>query len=295
MKRIYTLVLTTLSLTLLMNGYSMIQVDSAESLDIRVMTFNIRTGYAEDGENHWNLRKEFVCDVIRQHAPDVLGVQEAVRFQLDEINQRLPEYSEAGIGRDGGDKGEYSAILYRKKQFDVDESGTFWLSDTPAKPSAPWGNSYLRICTWARLIDKQTTRPFYIYNTHLDHQSQPAREKGARLIMKRIAERTHKDPFVLTGDFNAGENNPVIGYLKGTGSFADPTPIPVVDSFRILHPDEKVVGTGHWFSGEVGGEKIDYIFIPPDAHALEAAIVRTNRHGRYPSDHYPVTAQLLFK
>jgi endonuclease/exonuclease/phosphatase family metal-dependent hydrolase len=295
MKRIYSLALAALSLTLLMTAYSMIQKEPASPLDLRVMTFNIRTGYAKDGENHWSLRKEFVCDVIRQSSPDVLGVQEACRFQLDEFNQRLPEYGEVGIGRDGGTEGEYSAILYRKKRFDVDESGTFWLSDTPTEPSAHWGHHYRRICTWARLIDKQSARPFYVYNTHMDHQSQPAREKGVRLIMERIAERTHQDPFFLTGDFNAGEDNPAIGYLKGAGTFEEPTPIPVVDSFRILHPDEKVVGTGHWFSGNVDGPKIDYIFVPPHTRTLEATIVRTNRNGRYPSDHYPVTGQLRFE
>ncbi len=295
MKRIYPLVLATWSLTLLMTGYSMIQQETVRPLDMRVMTFNIRTGHAKDGENRWSLRRAFVGDVIRQYSPDVIGVQEAFRFQLDELKQRLPEYGEVGTGRDGGTKGEYAAILYRKKRFDVDESGTFWLSDTPEEPSAHWGNHYLRICTWARLIDKQSARPFYVYNTHMDHQSQPAREKGAQLIMRRIAGRLHQDPFVLTGDFNAGEDNPVIAYFKGTGTFTNPTPIPVVDSFRILHPEEKVVGTGNRFSGYVDGPKIDYIFAPPDTRALEATIVRTNRNGRYPSDHYPVTSQLRFE
>jgi len=222
----------------------------------------------------------------------VLGVQEAYRFQLDEFNKRLPEYDEVGIGRDGGSKGEHSSILYRKKRFSVDESGTFWLSDTPTKPSAHWGNRYRRICTWARLVDKKTARSFYVYNTHMDHQSQRARENGIQLIMKYIEERTHQDPFVLTGDFNAREDNPVIRYLKGTGTLADQTPIPVVDSFRVLHPDEKVVGTGSRFTGYMTGPKIDYIFITPDTHVSEATIVRTRRDGRYPSDHYPVTAQL---
>ena len=290
MKKIYCLALITLALP--DAGYCMSPLEKAEPLDIRVMTFNIRTGLAEDGENGWDLRKAFVCDVIRQYAPDVLGVQEACRFQLDAFNEHLPEYGEVGIGRDGGTKGEYSAILYRKQRFEVDDSGTFWLSDTPAVPSAHWGNPYRRICTWARFTDKKSARAFYVYNTHLDHQSQQAREESVKLIIKHIKARTHRDPFVLTGDFNAGEDNPVIGYLKGTAAFSDPTPIPLVDSFRMLHPAEKVVGTGNGFKGQQDGPKIDYIFITQDTCTLEAAIVKTTREGRTPSDHYPVTAQL---
>ena len=293
MKKIYRPAL--IALALLNAGYCISPPEQAKPLDIRVMTFNIRTGFAEDGENHWDLRKEFVCDVIRQYAPDVLGVQEACRFQLDEFNKQLPEYGEVGIGRDGDTQGEYSAILYRKQRFEVDASGTFWLSNTPAVPSVYWGNHYRRICTWARLIDKESARAFYVYNTHLDHRSQLSREESVKLIMKRLNDRPHPNPFVLLGDFNAGENNPAIGYLMGTRVLTDPTPIPLVDSFRMLHPSEKVVGTGNEFSGISNGPKIDYIFAEPKTRALEATIIRTNRNDRYPSDHYPVTAQLRFE
>ena len=284
-----------IALSALSSGCTTIPATNAPTVDIRVMTFNIRNGRANDGDNRWDLRKEFVCDVIRDYAPAVLGVQEAYRFQLDEFNKRLPEYSEVGIGRDGGSRGEHSSILYLQERFRVDESGTFWLSDTPTKPSAHWGNRYRRVCTWVRLIDKETAQPFYVYNTHMDHQSQRAREEGAQLIMKRIQERTQPDPFILMGDFNAAESNPVIRYLKGTGKLTSDTPVPVIDSWRVLHPDEKVVGTGSRFTGHLDGPKIDYIFVTPDTHVSEATIVRTSRNGRYPSDHYPVTAHLSLR
>jgi endonuclease/exonuclease/phosphatase family metal-dependent hydrolase len=267
----------------------------ADGIDLRVMTFNIRNGLAQDGDNHWRNRKAFVCDVIRQCSPDVLGVQEAYRFQLDEFNQSLPQYGEIGVGREGGVKGEYSAILYRKARFDVDESGTFWLSDTPEKPSITWGNACVRICTWARLTDKISRRSFYVYNTHLDHVSQPSREKSVRLIMKRVQQRQHPDPLILTGDFNAGEGNPVVGYLKAAGKSPDRCPVPLVDSFRAVHPDAQTPGTSSGFQGRTDGPKIDYIFITPDSQAIEADIVRTSRDGRYPSDHFPVTARLRLK
>jgi endonuclease/exonuclease/phosphatase family metal-dependent hydrolase len=278
-----------------LSAATMNRAEKAKSLDLRAMTFNIRNGRAKDGENRWELRKEFVCDVIRDYAPDVLGVQEAFRFQLDEFNKRLPEYGEVGIGRDGASKGEYTSILYLKKRFDVDESGTFWLSDTPTKPSAHWGNRYRRVCSWARLIDKKSARAFYVYNTHMDHESQRARENGAQLIMKTIMARTQPDPFILMGDFNASESNPVITYLKGDGKLAEQSPIPVVDSWRIMHPNEKVAGTSNRFNGYLGSSKIDYIFVMPGTHVSKASIVRTNRDGRWPSDHYPVTAELSLR
>ena len=269
--------------------------ETAGGLDLQIMTFNIRNGRANDGENDWIRRNLFVSDVIDQYSPDVLGIQEAFRFQLDELTQRLPEYGLVGIGRDSGTAGEYSAILYQKKRFDVSESGTFWLSDTPAKPSRHWGSACLRICTWAHFTDRASKRSFYVYNTHLDHESQQAREKGVQLIMKYIEERTHQDPFVLTGDFNADEDNPVFENLKGIESSVSPAGTELVDSFRMLHPNKKPAGTFHDFRGGLDGPKIDYILVTPDTRTLEASIVTINRNGCYPSDHFPVTAQLRFE
>ena len=266
------------------------------SVELKVMTFNIRNGRAKDGVNNWNLRQDFVSDVIREYSADILGVQEAYRFQMDHLKKDFPDYEQVGIGRDGGEKGEYSAILYRKERFLAIDSGTFWLSDTPKKPSVSWGNRYRRICTWVRLIEKKSQRTFYVYNTHLDHQSQPAREKSVRLIIKRIQERECDGPFILTGDFNAGEDNSVVKFLKGEGQAADSNPLTLIDSFRVVHPDKKVVGTGNGgFKGNRDGPKIDYIFVAPKSTVNKANIDTINKAGRYPSDHYPVTADITLK
>ena len=182
--------------------------------DLKVMTFNFRYATSRDGDNRWENRKEFVANVIRDYVPDVLGVQEALRSQLDDVIKHLPEYTEVGIGRDGGTKGEYSAILYRTNRFDLTASGTFWLSETPGKPSQDWGSACRRICTWAQLTDKKTKQSFYFYNTHLDHYSKEAQLKGAQLIMKHAKERSSKAPIILTGDLNVGEDDPVITFLN---------------------------------------------------------------------------------
>ena len=265
---------------------------SANAFELRVMSFNIRYGSAGDGENRWPNRKEMVFDVIRRQSSDVVGLQEALRFQIDEIRKALPVYGEIGVAReDGRTDGEYSAILFRADRFGVGEAGTFWLSDTPdVVGSSHWGNACVRICTWARLIENDSGKAFYIFNTHLDHVSQPSREKSAVLLARRIASRNHKDPFVVTGDFNAGENNPVVTYL--TGKTAAETPVVLVDAFRVLHPEVKDVRTSHSFRGGRQGHKIDYVLAQPSALAIEAQILYDNIDGRYPSDHYPVTARL---
>ena len=97
------------------------------------------------------------------------------------------------------------------------------------------------------------------------------------------------------GDLNAAEDNPVIAYLNGTEDLRGNSPVTAVDTFRVIHPDEKTVGTFNGFEGRADESKIDYIFVSPGFHTLDADIVRTHRKGRYPSDHFPVTAHIRFE
>jgi len=285
----------TLSAVLMADSGFVSDPGKKQILKVTVMSFNIRNSGAHDGENSWSNRKKQVCDIISHHSPDVIGLQEPFRDQIDDIRKMLPEYDKIGVGRDGKKKGEYSAIFYRVKRFKVEKSDTFWLSSTPGKPSKSreWGNDCIRICTWAHFIERESGQSFYMYNTHLDHKSQLSREKSIRLIMTHIQKRKHLDPFVLTGDFNVGEGNSIIKYLKGE-NIADHSPITLVDTFRVLYPDEKVVGTYNDFVGKSKGSKIDYIFVDASTHTLSASIIRTQKGGRYPSDHYPIIAALYF-
>jgi endonuclease/exonuclease/phosphatase family metal-dependent hydrolase len=259
--------------------------DAAEPL--KVMSFNIRYGTAPDGENHWTLRRDFLFDVVREQDADLIGLQEALDSQIREIVEAVPLYAVVGVGRDDGmAKGEYTAILVRKDRFHVAEAGTFWFSYTPSVPgSTSWGNRITRICTWARLIDRDGT-PFWIYNVHLDHQSQPSRERSADLLRHRIEARSSPtEPVIVTGDFNAGEENAAVKTMIAEKAF--------VDTFRVVHPNEKQVVTFNGFKMEtIDGPKIDYVFVRPETEVLSAEIVRTSRDGRYPSDHFPVTARI---
>jgi endonuclease/exonuclease/phosphatase family metal-dependent hydrolase len=265
------------------------QATPAEPL--RVVSFNIRYGTAEDGENEWPKRREMLFEVTRGLDADVAGLQEALAFQIDEIEAAVPGYAAIGVGRDDAARvGEYTAILFRTSRFRVADAGTFWFSDTPEVPaSRSWGNRITRICTWARLIDR-SGRGFYVFNLHLDHESQPSREQSVALLARRIAGRAFSsEPVVVTGDFNAGERNPAMAALVST---PDPASR-FVDTFRVLHPAATEVGTFSGFEfGKTDGEKIDYVFVQPGTEVLSAEIVRTSRDSRYPSDHFPVAATI---
>ena len=269
-----------------------------EPLD--VMSFNIRYGTARDGENQWSARRTALFDVIRTQDSDVIGLQEALDFQIDEILAAVPGYAVVGVGRDdGARKGEYAAILFRPDRLQVAEAGTFWFSDTPSVvASKSWGNNVTRICTWARFIDRDG-RAFWHFNVHLDHESQPSRERSTRLLLERIEARPFPgEPVVVTGDFNVGETNPAMLTLTSQ----PPSDRPLVqamrlrDTFRVLHAAERTVGTFTGFKfGQVEGDKIDYILVEPSTEVLGAAIVRTSSNDRYPSDHFPVTARIRLR
>jgi len=159
LKRILFLWLHLLFLSIF-TGCLFLQASDQGSSDLRVMSFNIRNSYAKDGENHWEGRKDLVYSVIRDYAPDVLGLQEANSFQLKELSNEFPEYGKVGEGSMGGAKGQYSAILFLKKRFKLTDSGSFWLSETPTEPSKSWGSAHHRICTWVGLLIVSLNKPF---------------------------------------------------------------------------------------------------------------------------------------
>lgn len=272
--------------------------DDTTGLSLRIMSFNIRTGSAADGDNSWEYRKEQLGDCVVSQSPDLLGLQESQPFQSEWLTHflsrqhdsgRSPEYASFGRTREvDPTQGEAMTIFYRKDRFEriAEDTGTFWLSETPEEPgSASWDTACRRIVTWSRF--RSLERPnceFYYYNTHLDHISKEARRKGAILIIDRILGRQVPSvPAFLTGDFNCGESSDPIQAIREGG---------LVDTFRVVHPDATDVGTFHGFSGKAGKDKIDYIFTTPDVHVTSAEILRTHRDGRYPSDHFPLTADI---
>ena len=260
-------------------------VQDADQPDpIRVMSFNIRYATANDGENRWELRKQMVIETIEEHAPQILGVQEALASQVDLLADALPRMEVLGQGRRGGRDGEFSALLVDRERFEVEAHGDFWLSPTPNEVgSAGWDAALPRMCTWAVLRDRETDQLIRVLNTHFDHRGSRARLESASVLIRQ-AGLGDDLPLIVTGDLNAGEDSPPLSRLRDGG---------LRDSFRAAHPDAENVGTFHGFRGRVGGNKIDYVLVDSRWQVTAAEILRDNEDGRYPSDHFPVFAELV--
>ncbi len=265
---------------------------ATEPAPLRVLTFNLRyINSGDTGNRTWTARRDQVGAVVAKDQSDIIGIQEGFRSMLDDLQARVPGYVEIGGGReDGLAKGEYSALLVKADRFTIQESGTFWLSDTPeVVGSRTWGNQVVRICTWAKLYDRASKRSIHVFNTHLDHQTPLARQKGVELILERMKATGSQGPFILTGDLNAKPDESLHAAIKGD-------PHQLSDVWATLHPNAPLEesGTCHPFNGQCNGARIDYIYASKSFGCADSQILRDNLDGVYPSDHFPVRATLTF-
>ena len=261
-----------------------------EENQVKVASFNIRVGKFNMFSDSWSQRRDRVIKTLADEQSDVVGLQEALEFQVDEIHKALPQYQVYAVGRgDGKESGETCAILYRKDRFMKVDSGTLWFSKHPDKPGSKFfGTVFPRICSWVRLADLDTAKCFYVYNLHLDSLSQSAREKSVEVLARQIAIRKHPDPFVVMGDFNMEIDNPAMAYLK---QFKYQAPYShLQDTWETLYPYRQDEGTMHHFRGTVSGPKIDHILVDKDCKIVAAKIDRRGFAGGYASDHFPVSA-----
>jgi endonuclease/exonuclease/phosphatase family metal-dependent hydrolase len=264
--------------------------------ELRIMSFNVRYGTADDGENDWQHRRALFLRTIDAFAPDLLGTQELLAFQADELRDHLKGYGFAGVGRDDGKrKGEFSGLFFRADRFELLDSGNFWLSEHPEKPgSVSWDSALTRIASWVKLRDKAQPqqRAILWLNTHWDHRGEVARVESAKLIRRQLLRlRDNPDMIVIvTGDLNSDEDSAPYPILLGR----DDPQLKLIDSYREVHPDRAPdEASFHAFKGTTAGSRIDFILHSDQLVATEATIDRTHdENGRYPSDHYPVTAIL---
>lgn len=267
---------------------------AAEAGAFRVVSFNVRTSTAKDGENAWPKRRDFLFAEIARLAPDLIGFQEVREDQHDAIIERMPNHAFVGVARDDGKrKGEWSMIGFRRERFENLGGGNFWLSETPeVAGSKSWDAALTRICTWVRLRDRVTQRTFLYANTHFDHKGVVAREKAAGVIAARVRELARDEPLILTGDLNVNEDTQAYAVIAKPA--ADGSAAWLIDSYREVHPQRvPEEASFHGFKGTRVGSRIDFIFHSRELKAIRATIERdVSSDGRYPSDHYPVTAVL---
>lgn len=265
-------------------------IGAALAQNLSALTYNLRYDTEADGDNRWDNRKEFLTAQLRFYRPDVFGTQEGLVHQLQFLKEGLKTYEYFGKGRDkGDDAGEFSAIFYNTETLKLMEEHTFWLSETPEVPSRGWDAALNRVCTYGLFKTREKKRSFYVFNVHLDHLGEEARKESVRLVLNRIqAINTKNLPVILMGDFNLEPGHEAILSLSKQMTDAH-----TLAGDPIFGPP----GTFNGFSlDEVVRRRIDYLFLSRGGFdLLRYGILTATLEGRYPSDHFPVFAELAFK
>lgn len=263
-------------------------------LELNVMTFNIRLDVPSDSLNSWQYRKDNAAEMVRMNDVDILGMQEVLLNQMNDLKERLPQYTAIGVGReDGADKGEFSPIFYKKDRFSAIESGTFWVSETPEVASSKgWDASYIRVATWAILKEKATGKEIFAINTHLDNDGLIARKEGGNLLLKKAEELGKGLPIVLTGDFNDTPQSEAIKNITDASKTNH-----LLDSKTIALKTSGTDWTFHNFGRLAESERplIDYIFVSKQIKVQDYVVLPDTLNGTFVSDHKPVLSKITIE
>ena len=280
----YTSVLLFLFIT---SNIEFISGQNEKILDLDLMTYNIRYAADKPEIHSWNNRRNGIIKSIS--GIDIAGLQEVLPVQVNDLTSNLPDYSITGRSREQNpEEGEGVPIIYKKDRFLLLYSGTFWLSDNPHIPgSNTWNAACNRIVTWGRFRDKQTGINFFVFNTHLDHISQHAREKSIQLILNTIRLMAPGSPVILMGDFNVEENNNVYKSIIDSG---------LKDTYREIKAASGSADlTYHGWQNETGLTRIDYVFVSSDFQVKNTQVIKKKENGIFPSDHFPVVTHIVLK
>jgi endonuclease/exonuclease/phosphatase family metal-dependent hydrolase len=258
-------------------------------IDLKIMSFNIRYGTADDGDNSWKHRKQTVVNTIKHYAPDIIGTQETLEYQADYIVEHLRNYRSFGIGRVNDGSGERMEIFYNKKVLTPITIGNFWLSTQPNLPgSKDWDSSLPRMASWAKFWHIESKQFIFYLNTHFDHLGVIARKEASRVIAEQVNLLAGDLPVIITGDFNAmGDTGEPWKELRNT--------------FNDTWLDAKEqIGPPFTFGGfeapkEGVTRRIDWIFYRGSFDIKKCETVLYNEDGRYPSDHYPIYSEMTLK
>ena len=274
---------------------------NAQSLYVGTYNMRLHLGIDEERGDCWAKRCQVICDQINFEHPDIFGTQELISDQVHDLLRSLDNYGYVGVARDDGkEAGEYAAILYDKNRLTLLDSGNFWLSETPDRPSMGWDAAYVRICTWGKYKDKDSRKIFFFFNLHMDHIGVVARREAAKLVVGRIKKMTGKYPMILTGDFNVDQTNEIYQIFTTSGILKD--------SYTVARLRFAENGTFNNFDPYMKTDsRIDHVFVSP-SFRVERYGILTNGYWtkneeseinkfthRLPSDHYPVMVRLMFK
>lgn len=250
----------------------------------RVMSFNVRC--ADDPEGSINNRSQLVTAVIEQYAPDSFGVQEATAKWMRILKSELGDkYDCVGKARDYfGPFSEYSAVFYLKDKYNLIDEGTIWLSETPEKKSKSFDSACYRITTWAVLEDKETGKRYTHMNTHLDHVLESTRDGQAGVLLEKLEELQAEGNVIVTGDFNAYPDEDVYKRM-----------VAVTDdvAFTAKNADTGITFHKYGKKEDKGQGAIDFIFTSKGVKADTYKVIRNTVDGMYPSDHYPIVADVI--
>lgn len=272
--------ITLLILLVLMTGKPVMHSQT------KLISLNIRFDNPADGEDRWELRKEELCELLSDHEPDFIGIQEALPNQVEFIHTQLREHAYFGHGRDGeGTNSESVPLFYRKAAYELLRSEVFWLSETPGVPSKGWDAALNRITTYGAFVNVQTQDTIHIFNTHFDHKGKVARQKSSELLLEKMTElELMNKKVVVMGDLNSEPEDLPIRILEREfkDAFKNAPQVP-----------SGPVGTFNGFEmGHISDQRIDYIFCKNVNILQYEALGNRRSNGRWISDHMPVFVEI---
>ena len=254
---------------------------------MEILTCNVRCFGADDGDNGWVHRKDLCAKVIESKSPDIICFQEMWAEQFTDLASAFPAYGTYGMVDEPLSRHPMNCIFYREDIYTLISAGGYWLSETPhVAGSKSWESACVRLANWIRLKDNSRGTEFRVVNTHLDHVSQTARENQAKVIVEDTLAYPQEYPQILTGDMNCDSRNAAIGTFKAGGWR---------DTYGSIHGMENPGHTYHAFlrpAHEARIGKMDWILMRGDISCRHARIVTDSMGGRFPSDHYFVSAEV---
>ena len=266
---------------------------------MKILTCNIRTSHAnaKDGKNAWPRRKDLCLSVVKGQDADIVCFQEMNEDQFRDITEGLPGFRSYGMADRADSRRPVNSIFWLADAFDLVSAGGYWLSEQPHVPgSKSWDSACVRLANWVRLTEHATGAEFRVVNTHLDHVSQAAQLKQAELIVEDAAAYPDGYPQLLTGDMNVDATYPALAAFRAGGW---------ADTYAQSHGTDDPGYTYHAFAGTAFDPqthrpfegkpplgKMDWILMRGAWTVAEAAVLKDHDHGRYPSDHYFVSATL---